>query len=435
MQRHQDPRQLAQRLRAALVSPRVGLVHELAVRHGAVTPFGVHIATALPARHARTASGATPDLCGGVAFDEDGASIAALMEAVERYCLRHGALRRACQGPARDATYLYGQQLGVFADWQYGDPRFPFVAQDRGQSLRWIRGRSLVDGGARHIPLAWVAVPFEPLHGGERLYCSNSSGTAAGRSARGALERALFEVCERDAFMVMWHHRLALPRLAIDVAALTSARFARQIAACPATLTFVNLTNNLQVPVAMCVLEAWRAGRRIRALGVAAAANIEFACRKALLEGAGQLAGMIDLVPPAWRPAADFSNVTEFPCRSLLYNLPEMAHWFDFMTASAHLVAPAAVPALASGQRGVLAALLGRLRPHAGDIVAVPLASPEIAALGIHVVKAVVPGLASLYADHRYPHLGAARIWSAAAALGASVQPPRLPHNCPHPLA
>ncbi len=51
-----------------------------------------------------------------------------------------------------------------------------------------------------------------------------------------------------------------------------------------------------------------------------------------------------------------------------------------------------------------------RLRRAGIDVFAVDLTTPEIAAMGLHVARAVAPELALLQGMHAFPFLGCARI-------------------------
>lgn len=403
--------------------------------------FYLSTSTLKPARIAHATRSHVLPNCGGIGWDDESAALSGLMELAERYCGAVGGVERARWGHPAGAAWLDSHALGVFADWQYDTPGFRFRRIDAASRVRWLAGRSLRSGQQRHLPLAWIQTPFHPLDEQEEVFCSNSSGLASGFSHAQAVASAILELCERDAFMLMWHHRLSLPRLELDLARILGARAVSQVEEEGATVHFVDLTNDLGVPVALCaLLRDWEGGRQL-AIGLAARNTIEEACRKAFFEAAGESMRQRQLrkLQPqgsSWQPAEDFSDVTDFDLHSLVYNIAEHQPKAEFIWSGPSGSVDAS-PRLPRDTRALLRELTARVLPKCEDLVVVPMTTADIRALGIHVVKVVAPGLVSINSHHRYPHLGAERIWTAAAAMGIEVDPAHrdLPNRLPHPLA
>lgn len=432
---------LCSHLASRLVSGRVGIASEMQLRGNDAGSFYLSTATLKPARIAHAMPSHVLPNCGGIGWDDESAALSGLMELAERYCGAVGGVERARWGYAAGEGWLDSKSLGVFADWQYDEPGFRFRRLDADSRVRWLAGRSLRSGRQRHVPLAWVQIPFHPADAQEELFCSNSSGLAAGFSHEQAVASAVLELCERDAFMLMWHHRLSLPRLQLDIARILGARAVHQVEEEGATVHFVDLTNDLGVPVALCaLLRNWEGGRQL-AIGLAARSTIQEACRKAFFEAVGESVRQRQLRRlqhngAAWQPAPDFSNVTDFDLHSLVYNIPEHQPKVEFIWAGLSR-SPNDVPRLPQDTRALLRELLARVFPKCDDLIVVPMTTADIRALDIHVVKVLAPGLVSINSHHRYPHLGSRRIWSAAEAMGIAVDPAHreLPNRLPHPLA
>lgn len=431
-----------ERLTKLLVSPQIGIARKLHVRENAPIAFGLCSVSAYPA-NIRGPAGRGEWLlptCGGSAASKDLASVAALMEFVERYCGIFGPDYRMHVGPALDDSYLWGERLGVFADWQYRAEGFPYLRHAPEAPVRWARGRSLMDGKCRHVPLAWAQVPFYPSFPGERILCSNSSGMAAAFDYDLAIANGILELCERDALMVMWYHRIGMPGIRVDLDELMGEQVASNVYDAGVELKFVDLSNDLGVPVVLCAMKRnWR-GTLVHSVGMAARSSLRLACTKAFIEATTESFRQIcELKSPTrtWRPAPDFSNVTEVWHHGTLYSHPDYMGELDFLWQAPETRRLDAPPALPAEPSALLRALVAILRAEAMDAVVLPLSTPEIRDAGIKVVKVVVPQLVSFYADHRYPHLGAARIWSAASKLGAQVDPRGryVTNALPHPFA
>ena len=430
----------AERLTRLLVSPRSGVAAKLDVREHDYLAFGLCRANAYPARMRGRGGYALLPTCGGIAAGRADASVAALMEMVERYCGYFGVEQRAHVGPARDDAYLWGSGLGVFGDWQFDDERFVFAKHEAQSQVRWLPGRSLADGRRRYIPAAWVQVPFFPSGRCEQLAASTSSGMAAAFDYDLAIVNGMLELLERDALMVMWHHKIGMPALRVDLAELVGDKVAANARLTGVELKFINLTNDLQVPVALCAMKRLWRGKVVHAIGLAARADLRLACRKAFYEATTESCRQIGELQSAaepWAPAADFSNVNEVWQHGTLYSHPAYLAELDFIWNAPDEQALDATASLPPQPPQLLRALRDMLKRNALEAVVVPLSTPEVREAGIKVVKVVMPQLASFYSDHRYPCLGAERIWSAAEKLGASTDAARrvVPNALPHPFA
>lgn len=435
---HADRRSLASALRRRVVSSRVGIARRLQIRPPDPETFQLSIATVQPARS--PAGHVLPNF-GGIDWHPDHAVLRCLMELMERYCGAMGGIVREASNVDLECV-LDTDSLGIFAPWQYDLPGFMFQPTRPDSPIRWTRGKSLVNGRECWVPMAWATVPFEPKTEFEVLFCSSSSGLAAGFSYRQALISALLELCERDAFMIMWHHRLSLPRITIDPCRLLGPLIVAMLRDEGAKIHFVDLTNDIGVPVALCALLRRWEGRIHLAVGTAAKASLAGACRKAFFEAVGESLRQRQLMSgrgtsASWQPANDFSNVTDFDRHPLVYNQPGMMDKVSFMWAGGgNYDLPKAEP-IPRDERGLLAGIMQRVASRCKQVVALPMTSADVYALGVRVARVVAPGLCSINADHRYPHLGAPRIWDVAALAGVAVDPERrrIPNHLPHPLA
>ena len=429
-----------ERLTRLLVSPQIGIARKLDVRENTPIAFGLCSVSAYPSNLRGPAGHYLLPTCGGSAASKEIASVAALMEFVERYCGFFGAEQRVHVGPARDDSYLCGTRLGLFADWQYEADAFPYIRHDPQATIRWARGRSLIDGKTRHVPVAWAQVPFFPAYRSERIVCSNSSGMAAAFDYDMAITNGMLELFERDALMVMWHHKIGMPGIQVDLADLMGEQIANNVHDGSVELKFIDLTNDLGVPVAMCAMKRMWRGELVHSIGMAARSSLRLACAKAFIEATTESHRQIcELKSPtrAWQPAPDFSNVTDIWHHGTLYSIKEYMDELDFIWSAPETRRLDQQASLPAEPAQLLRALLAIVRSNQMDAVVLPLSTPEIWDSGIKVVKLVIPQLASFYADHRYPYLGAARIWSAASKLGATVDPRcRFVSNAlPHPFA
>lgn len=302
--------------------------------------------------HAFAAETAFGTAAGG-GHTEEAALMACLGEAAERYAAATYDERDLVWGPAP------GREWAPFSDAQRARPDFPFATAG---PVRWFHG----------APAFAVFMPYNPAPG-ESVYApSFSTGLAAGPTIAAARESALLEVIERDALINAWAAGEPRPRVG-DV---------------------VDLTSDLAVPVAGCLIEA-----DVISFGCAAARTFEVAAAKARLEARlGQIyvRSLVRRSPP--REVVDFADHARY-----YTDHPE--------------------------HRGALNLLKGREgRPPAdGDPFAAvdaywwrDLTTPDLASAGFHVARVLVPGLTPIHAWEAWPFLGAPRL--------------RVRNRFPHPL-
>lgn len=159
----------------------------------------------------------------GTTFDDlPGARIAAIGEAVERYCGNYvpdGLLRSTARDlHAAGHRTLGPEDLRFFTDWQHQQPGFPFARFTEDLEIAWVQGRG--PDGCVFVPASWAHLNWRT---GSRqddpwLHHVNYAGIATGQNLADATQRGLLELVERDALTLWWH--LGLPATGIDPASV-----------------------------------------------------------------------------------------------------------------------------------------------------------------------------------------------------------------------
>jgi ribosomal protein S12 methylthiotransferase accessory factor len=349
---------------------------------------------------------------GGAGFSRSEALAAAIGEAVERYSACFVPHERLVEATATElgAAAVPPEDFALFHPHQYARPDFPFVPFTVSSRIRWVEGIELASGRSVWVPADLVYLSDV---GGDRprIAHATSNGLACADTASAATERGLFELLERDAFMITWSNRLSLPRLDHsgdpELEALDERYFA------PAGLDYaaIDLSSFHGIPCVLGVVSAPGTGG---ALGVGAAAGrtIGRAWWKALSESfASRSAGrQLALVRPDRQLSADGSNIASFEDHIQFYSDDRNAARAAFLTASPEVRATRDVPALGSRGDDLVAELVARVERAGSTAVAVDVTSPDVAAAGLRVVKTLAPGLCGLDVAHRARFLGSPRL-------------------------
>jgi ribosomal protein S12 methylthiotransferase accessory factor len=357
------------------------------------------------------------------------ATAAAIGEAAERYS--------ASWRPDRELVLATAAELGdaavdptrfaLFRRDQYEQPGFDCRPFTRGTRIRWVRGVRLPEGAPAWLPAQLVFLTgLPPVEGETLIGYSTSSGLACGPTFEEALERALLEVVERDAFMLTWHSRLSLPLVDLGAEPELGRFLTQYVQPTGLRVSAVDLSAFHRVPTVLALVRSDRPGTVALAVGAAAASRPAAASVKALGEAfAGRAwARLVLASAPDRRFEPDFADVTDFEDHVHLYALHEYAGRADFLDRSSERRRFRDLPELAGETAAArIVGLTERLAQEALSAYAVDVTAPDVRAAGLRVVRVVVPELCQLDLFHRGRFLGGSRLYEAAWKLGLQPQP------------
>ncbi|WP_433559280.1 YcaO-like family protein [Pseudonocardia xinjiangensis] len=403
--------------------------------------------------HAQAFGSAKSWYCGaGRDVSADVAAQAALGEAFERYGLRDldqartrtasvTALVAQGEGLVRPAELAPVDDPGVAGGSLVLGPPPPDDAE-----IRWIASMDLVTGEEVLVP-AQYCLFFEHFCGdagcptcagtpSEDAWCiSTSSGTAAGPGPAAACLFGLLELIERDAFMLMWYHRLRFPHLGIDPCSRLGQRVRGLFHAARIDVRFIDLTAVHDVPVVIAVARGRLHGQEVYSVGGGSATDTETAVWKAARESAG-------LYAQARRDVAEgvgalgTEEIVHLADHLRYYTNPEhhqeLAFLFEERESSAVPARRAAPDRPPADELRRLTRLLRErgIRTYGVDLM------PADMPLDLYSYKVVSPELIPLDSLHKYRHLGHERLLDEPTRRGWRPDRPTLAdlNHAPHPF-
>ncbi|MBF6047094.1 TOMM precursor leader peptide-binding protein [Streptomyces sp. NRRL B-1677] len=442
--RSADLVQDAERLRKLYVDEDAGLVRRLRrSAHGlfptATAPTGIQAA-------------ASQEIGFGRQTSYLAAEVTALAEGLERAGgVQPGGRRTVTHGSwaSLRADAVDPRRFGLHDPEQYLIEGFPFQEFTEDLELSWVWGRSLVRERSVLIPecLAY----YEPLYrptGRPVLAYEISNGCALGASPAEAALHGIFEIAERDAFLLTWYSRLSPVEVTLDPRRDTElALMAERIEWLSGyRVRLYDITNDLGIPAVwvLAVDEAGRAGQPRALCAGGAHLDLRRAFRSALLE----LAPFTAEFPPAYRSQRhrvtamleDPGQVRHMEDHRLLYCAPEAFERLEF------LLRPRERMSLAeAGQRHLppdrhldlrqdLSDAVQRIA-HAGlDVLVVDQTTPDHRLGGFRCAKVLVPGAVPMTFGHWARRLnGLERLLHTPVALGQAAAPLTRADLNPHP--
>jgi ribosomal protein S12 methylthiotransferase accessory factor len=271
----------------ALVSPRVGIIRSLAtVRSGIELPCPPVIYRAVLAHFDFQPATLLDRTASGKGETEEEAAMGAIGEAIERYCASHPDPERFVL-----ATYagLKGRALDpkscvLYSENQYASDGFPYNRFHEEATLAWMPALSLPTEEEILVPASLIYLNYPCRRPEEYIAAQTSNGLAAGHDLEAAILGGLYELVERDGFLIHWLNQLPGPR--VDLSGLDGLprsiiahfrRFGVEVCA-------FNLSVDIPIPVMMGLLIDRSGQGPAAVVGLGCHLEPAEALRKALME-------------------------------------------------------------------------------------------------------------------------------------------------------
>ena len=380
--------------------------------------------------------------CSGKGLDLRSARDTALGEALERYAALTWQPAERVRGRRADVpgATLDPAELVLFAPEQYG--QLPYAPYSADSVLDWVPATSLAHGGRVWVPLLAAHLGYNPPDEAGHLFQATSNGFAAGPTLPFAVERALLEVVERDAFLIAWSHRLAGTRHdALSVPDETVRAICGVYARRGVRFDVHLLPTDSAASVALAL--GWSDEEPAVVVGLGAALDPVDAARGAVLEVAQVRPALrARLRQPATRDllaqlVADPSRVRELEDHDLRFADHRVAREeMGFLLAEDVTPWPSSAPDTVTPDRGDLTRLVASLARVAPDVLYLDVTPPDVGGLGVSVAKAIVPGFQPIHFGAGEMRLGHPRLLRMPVDLGLRAVSGLDELNLePHPVA
>ncbi|MEU9989608.1 TOMM precursor leader peptide-binding protein [Streptomyces sp. NPDC048045] len=335
-----------------------------------------------------------------------------------------------------------------------GHPARRTVPYSPGLALDWVYGWSLTGRRTVAVPehVAYWDVPGPDR---PRVVYESSNGCGLGNSPQEAALYGLFEVAERDAFLMAWYARTPLPRVAVPVDDPEVTALADRAALLRYRLTLLDATNDLGVPavISLCRYEGAHPGAPRAFLAAGAHHDPRVAIRSAVAEvvtnvqeAARRSAPGGPRDPERLRPMLDRPElVLDLDDHVGVNTLPQAQPRLDFLFADTADAAEApwyerwpGAPEPVADLTLLLERTVERLAAEGLEVVVVTQDEPGVRErLGLHCAKVIVPGTLPMTFGHvNRRTAGLDRLLEVPHRLGRTARPPRrdeLPLD-PHPF-
>ena len=278
--------------------------------------------------------------------------------------------------------------LVLYDEEQYARKEFPFAPFDPVTPMYWTSGHWLDTGEKVWIPALATYMHF-PARASERFGQTTSNGLAVGATFEDAALRALYELIERDAFMLFWLARRPALRLAEYGCDAVTHRALREVERLGARTELYVIDTGTQHPTVVCLGlgdgRSWPGAT----IGLGTHADPDIALQRAVLEH-GHCGPYIRRLMREGRHdnILTSEDVLTGLDHSLYYVQPVRAAALDPFRSDTE--APASLADLRSTfrQDATLTNCVARLRDAGIRAAAVDVTSPDVALAPVRVVRA-----------------------------------------------
>jgi ribosomal protein S12 methylthiotransferase accessory factor len=375
---------------------------------------------------------------GGSGLTRDQARNAAIGEGVERYCCSvFDPADMICGNIAqlsRDHEICRPSDFAMFHPEQPG--RYPGPSEDT--PIAWTWGWSLIRQRPVLLPACLVYMPYFPCfreQGEEVAGPAISTGLACARSLDEAVLRGLYELVERDAFMIGWLNRLPSPRVDIESHPTLRRLYQERLRRDGLRYVLVNITTDIPLPSFLCLLIDERRKPAMISAGAATDLNPVRAASKAMLEAVQtrEWAKFLGGRGRKFSFAADFGDIREFEHHVALYAYGDMLHAVEFLLDEDNHVSDCWENESTGNIAGDLDKTLSIMAGHNLETIALDLTTPDVRQCGYRVTRAVIPELQPLDADYLHRFLGGRRLYEVPWRMGYTNAPTTIETLNPNP--
>jgi ribosomal protein S12 methylthiotransferase accessory factor len=371
---------------------------------------------------------------GGAAFTADAALVATYGEAIERYCgcvyqerkLRTAAyadIAESAVDPTAVVNFSPDQQTAMDDDTELCDTD---------DELSWVAGESLSTGASTHVPAQLVYLSYPP-NGDPFVRNPTSSGLATGESPEMAIHNGLYELIERDAFMIYYLTETELPVIDPVSAPSRIRRLVERVTAHGLELTLLDATTDLGVPVVIAVLID-SAARPAVTVAAAAGAAVTDGIEQALAEVVQTRLSAVHRLDSTARSPDSITarEITDYGDRALFWAAHERLDDLDFWIDSDRETTVGEV----AHDDGQSLDPVEQVTAAGYDSYAVDVTTRDISNLGFNVQRVIAPKLQPLYLVERLRYLGGDRLRETPVAMGYRETPPSRAalNTVPHPF-
>jgi ribosomal protein S12 methylthiotransferase accessory factor len=426
-----------------LVSPKVGIIRSLSqIVTGADEPTPPVIYQATLSHFDYRKGGPTERMNAGKGLTENEAVRGAIGEAIEHYCASQANPQVNFVAPwsAVESAGVAPPECVLYSEAQYARRNFPYHRWATQDEVMWTPMTELPGKREVYAPATLVYLSSPSARPEDFFTISNSNGLAAGPSLEFAVLHGLYELIERDSFLLTWMNKLPAPEVAFSATDGLAHSIRQHYARYGTEIRVFNISTDLPVYAMMGLALDKTGGGPAVVTGLGCHPDPSIALTKAVLEVCQVHPGEVQRYrrePPAQR-LKSYEDVHTLEDHSAFLSIPERLGEFSFLLSNGRRQL---LSKLASNSQGSVQADLDFCVSHLVEagcrVLYADLTTPDVLDYGLSVVRTFATGLQPMHFGYGEERLGGKRLFEIARVLGyaEAARGENELNPCPHPLA
>lgn len=354
-------------------------------------------------------------------FSEDEALLKCLGEALERHCLRNYKKIKIFT-----SSYKLLKENAVnpkifinFSNLQKENPKFKMFLHDESTIFSWIKGFDIIRNKTILIPAQLVFLSYKLRKKERWIYLPISVGAAGGGSLTGAIIRGIYEIIERDAFLIYYLNRMS--GISLNLKSIRNEKIKNIIRAINdynLELYCINIESELKIPTFLSIIiDKTGIGPAI-SMGLRSNLDPETAVLGSIQEALhcrGWIRKKVEENPEVLKKIKHKHTET-LEERALLWYSKKNIKKLDFFLQQKKVKVKFKKNIISHSDQ--LKTLIDVLNKNKMSLFFVDITLPNIRRKGYNVVKVFIPELQPFYLIEDYPYFGGKRLYELPLALG-----------------
>tara|TARA_B110000879_G_C11182781_1_gene519418 strand:- start:6296 stop:7588 length:1293 start_codon:yes stop_codon:yes gene_type:complete len=331
-----------------------------------------------------------------------------------------------------DKFAIHPKEFALFHDKQFENDSFSLKKFDEDTELVWFPMSDLTNGKETWVPGQFIYMPFN----GDKNHVTvnTSTGLAAHTNYYKAILTGLFEVIERDSFVITWMQKLVPGKIKIskEIQSYISKHFP-----CKYEWHFFDISYDIKVPTVFGICFGEAEYGKFVAVSSATRANYGQALKKTIQE-IGQAVPYFRYLlgkKKGWKPSDNFSLIQDFEDHSIFYTLrPDLWHVFDRWRNAKETMSIDFSEKNKRNDIEEIRHIVKLLKDKNYNVLFKDITTPDIRQLGFYSVKVFVPQLIPLAGGYPFYFSGGERLYSVPKQMGFESNDFENINKYPHPF-
>lgn len=372
---------------------------------------------------------------GGCGFCWEQAVMSAMGEGVERYCStfydKEALVKGSyCELINNGYKAISPKDFSLFHAEQYKRGKFPFIPFTDDTVVYWVQVTDMFTHEEVYCPATFVYMPFsiDNVNISEQI----STGFAAHTDFYRAFLNGIYEVIERDAFMITWMNKLDIPKIAIT-GQLND--FINSVVPKHMSIHLFDMTTDIKVPSIMGMLTGRHEFGDFVAFSAATRMTYTEAIQKTTLELCQSVPYYRYLLYENKKEMNDFSELASFEDHSIFYTRhPEHCHVFaDWQNKIPDKMVPFGEEVMRE-PLSIIKDILRTFKEKRLNIYYKDVTTVDVREENFKVLRVICPDLIPLNGTYGRYYLGGKRLYETPKKMGFGNTTYETLTHMPHPF-